>query len=324
MTLEFLPTQLQRPAVELPADAVCVFELCGQSNSYGTQSFETDQPAEVQERWKDVENYAQIWSRCKDVLRNDEFTLNLTEPPSGGADAIDQWRPITKGYGRSGIQPWLLSRPIAIGSERVIAHYIRDFWQRDVYCIKACSGGLSINDQGVSEDDYSSVSAVKDPGNFRMWGVWRNRYRPDALAALRTLIGVGPPIYHVGVVWLQGAADMNVEADKDNYPASLDGIVSGIRAEDPNVPIALGRSEDYFKEDGTFEGTPNPHIYCAEIRAAQEAKAAATSNCELFNTDPCDFYTDLEHWNGIGQWKMGTAAAYALRQIDGAVVINEP
>ena len=91
MPFDSIAASPARSAAGLPANAVILFELSGQSNAWGTNSFESDQPAEARELWQGLENYARIWSRIKaGALAVDPDTLNLG-PPASGQTAIDQW-----------------------------------------------------------------------------------------------------------------------------------------------------------------------------------------------------------------------------------------
>ncbi len=311
-----LPHLLHRTRSGIPSDAVGVFELTGQSNAGGTNGPETDQSANTQALWQDVENYARIWSRCRSDFQYDPDTLNLGTPTPPETQ-VDQWRPMTTGYGLQGAKPWNAANP-NIGPERVIAYYLHAFFGIPIYCIKCSQGGTSILDKGPDERDFNPKSAPKNDPAVRMWDVWV-RYRTDALPALRAEVGPKVPIYHLGHVFVHGTKDARPN-DAPAYSAALQAQIDGWRALTPGVPIAITRLQNYQIEDGSYfsnlSGTP-------DVRRAQMDLAEATADAGWSDTDSGQRNADIDqiHFSGDGLVNVGTGAAYTLTSIDKPVLL---
>lgn len=308
----------RKTAANIPENAVGIFELQGQSNAFGTNSLEAAQDLEFRELWQGIEDNAWIWSRIKSAFNTDPDTVNLGSPVAPEL-AVDQWRPMTTGYGLQGVKPWLGEND-NVGPERVIAWWLHSFFRIPIYCLKVCRGGTSLLNSPPDEWDFHPDSAPKDPGIERMWDVWNLRYRVDALPALRAQVGPGVPVYHLGHVWIHGTKDAQIGADADTYGAALTRLIETYRDEVPNVPVAITRLQNYALEDGSYFSNLND---TPVVRAQQQAVADSTPFCEISDTDSAERNPGIDaiHFSGRGLVNVGIGAAHSLMSIDNPVLL---
>lgn len=321
----------------LPADAVVVVSICGQSNIYGTASWLStigSQPGYGEPRslhtsvpgaQKPLVDIFE-WDKQKRINWNEKNSL---DPYRTGLPRVHQFRNLTIGWGAGGTAyPWEdgsggpssgeYSDP-GSGCELMLAHRLRLATRRPVYIIKFAEGGTSITKPSASGSSHTwNVNEVGTDDS--LFEIWRDYYWHDAIDNMVNTLGINLSDIHVaGQVWFQGAADMNNLNAANAYEANLKdlldvtGSVDGFRktmnsASPDSVPVCIVRSEDYVVAQ---------HQYFQTVRTAQETVQAGLANSGLADIDTCereDYLGDPkgEHMTLNGQHEMGNLIAEQL------------
>ena len=292
----------------LDDDQVIVLTMCGQSNIFGTNSFESTKRTEPQYGRPDNASpmpRAFMWDKQKRINFNDKTLVDVNR-----SNESHSWRPLTVGWGAGGAAyPWeALPDDPSIGAELQISHRIIMATQRPVYIIKVAEGGTNLFNSGVIGDHRWNINTTGDDSLFE---VWRDAYWGPAMTDLvdNVLGGDASRAVFAGMVWFQGAADMNNESWANAYETNLselmdvsgthpDGFRKVINPSDPDdVPTLIVRSEPYYDSDGTA----SLHDYVTTVRTAQETVQALIPNSALVSCDECAREDDGTYGTGEGE-----------------------
>jgi hypothetical protein len=104
-----------------------------------------------------------------------------------------------------------------------------------------------------------------------------------------------------GMVWMQGESDATTHDNATNYQANLTTFIADIRSTfGADLPFIIGRLSS---------GQTGSGSYLTELRASQDAVAAADPRTGIIDTDAFELKGDNLHFTGNGQQSMGEAFA---------------
>lgn len=179
------------------------------------------------------------------------------------------------------------------GIEMGLGRSLYDAGRRNIAIVKVAFGGTSLysdwnplNLQGLSQILQANLAQATTQWNQ---------------AGFRTRIA--------GFFWMQGEADAqgNDTTMADAYQANLTRFIATVRAgaADPSLPFVFGRITTFWP-------------YNVQVRAAQQAVAAADPLTALVNTDDLPLQAgDSAHFTNDGEYTLGQRMAQAFRQLAG-------
>ncbi len=159
--------------------------------------------------------------------------------------------------------------------------------------IKYARGGTSL------ETDWFGNGTASPSGD----GTEYARLQTVVTEGLNALSSANPGTSYTiaGFLWTQGESDAFQSRTTAQYQADLTTFIADVRANYGNIPFLFSRL--CSAQTAMSASTRN------QIRAAQDAVAAADADAWIVNTDTFPLLGDNLHFNGAGQAALGSAFA---------------
>lgn len=193
------------------------------------------------------------------------------------------WRPVKPGL--------VGHKPEYFGPEVSLARALHEAWpDRDVRLIKHAVSGRNLAVHWAANKGYHY-----------------KRLNAEIKAAVADLDAAGRDYQFAGMLWLQGESDTRKPDYAAAYERNLRDLVAAIRhdTKTPKLPFVIGRITPHY--DST------PPAGNAQVRAAQEAVAAADDHVVWFDTDDVEMADyNPGHYGSQGQLELGRRYAETL------------
>lgn len=190
-----------------------------------------------------------------------------------------------------------LSETSQFGPEITLGRKMADLWAADphtrVAIIKYANGGTNLANQWQGGGDATTTG---DGPEYLV-------FQQTVTAGLAALAASYPSatLDLQGMVWFQGESDA-VSAYASSYQVNLAKFVTDVRATyGANLPFVIARLSS--------RQTALDANYLNQVRAAQDAVAAADPRTGIIETDSFGLNNDFLHFNASGQQAIGTAFA---------------
>ncbi|NRT12174.1 sialate O-acetylesterase [Flavobacterium sp. 14A] len=202
----------------------------------------------------------------------------------------------------------------AFGPELLIGIVLAEKFPKDKFLlVKTAQGGTAL--YGAWNPDWTAEKAaqVEAEGFKRDLKLYAN-FIDDVKENIKRIEREGKVYKIIGMGWMQGENDAAKEVSALSYETNLVNLINRVRA-DLNVkdmPFVLGQINSHY---GDFSAGP------ATVRAAEWKVSEIVSKVKTIKTTADAPYKDYPkhsdnvHYNAEGQYRLGTAFAEALLQL---------